>query len=97
MEYFETIDRGVNEIILLNLVFGLIVGGVLQFIGILLKKQGVASVAIRYYLLTTIVLPVLIALYGYLVIRGFDGFSCLLFSIPIILISSVYYYTHLKK
>lgn len=81
----------------LPLFIGILAGIILTIIATLLNKNNVSKLSIRIYSLGTMTLGVLIGLYGYLIVRGFEGFAYMQLGFPIVIFSIVIYLLSFKQ
>lgn len=86
-----------EKAMLISLFIGIIIGVVLMFVASLMKKNEVSKAIIQMYALETMILGVCIAIYGYQIIRGFEGFAYMLLGFPIVIFSLVIYLLNFKK
>lgn len=83
--------------IFVPLLLGVLAGIILTVIATVLNKNGVSKTYIQIYSLGTMILGVAIAFYGYLVVRGFEGFAYLLLGFPIVVFSIVTFVLNFKR
>lgn len=81
----------------LPLFIGILAGVILTIVATLLNKSEVSKLFIRIYSLGTMILGVLIGLYGYLIVRGFEGFAYMQLGFPIVIFSVVIYLLSFKQ
>lgn len=81
----------------LPLFIGILAGIILTIIATLLNKNDVSKLSIRIYSLGTMILGVIIGLYGYLIVRGFEGFAYMQLGFPIVIFSIVIYLLSFKQ
>lgn len=82
--------------IFLPLLMGIVVATVLAYGVSVLRKKGFSLNTIHTYTLSLLAVGILIVLYGYFSVRGFEGFAYLLLGTPIILVSFITFAINIK-